>query len=66
MKDFFSKTWVKITASVLVAVGALVLLLGGSTVEEIVKIPSAVYGIMVAIGGLVLLISGLINGKKKE
>lgn len=65
MKDFFKKTWVKIVASILVAIGTLVLLLGGSTVEEIVKIPSAVFGIFTAIGGLILLISGLINSKKE-
>lgn len=63
MKDFFSKTWVKITAWVMIALGALVLIISGVTATEIAKVPALVAGIIQAIGLLILFIKGKITGK---
>ena len=37
MKDFFNKTWVKITSWIFLLVGAVALILGGTSVAEIGK-----------------------------
>ena len=66
MKDFFNKTWVKVVAAIFVVLGTVTLLLGGTPVGEIVKIPTLVAGILQAIGLLVTFIAGLLNKKKAE
>jgi len=66
MKDFFNKTWVKVAAAILIVFGTATLLLGGTAVGEIVKIPTLVAGILQAIGLLVTFIAGLLNKKEAE
>lgn len=63
MKDFFSKTWVKILAFVLVAIGAAALIIGGFTTAEIGTVVEAVAGVLTAIGALISLIASLVNKK---
>ena len=63
MKDFFSKTWVKITAWAMVVLGILVLIIGGVTATEIAKVPALVAGIIQAIGLLILFIKEKVTGK---
>lgn len=63
MKDFFSKTWVKILAFVLVAIGAAALIIGGFTTTEIGTVVEAVAGVLTAIGALISLIASLVNKK---
>ena len=63
MKDFFNKTWVKITAWIFIIVGTLVLLLGGTKVGDIVKVPELVFGILEAVGLLIVFIRGLLQKK---
>lgn len=70
MKDFLNKTWVKITSWVLIIIGTLVLILGGTGADEIAKVPAMVAGILQAIGILIAFIRGMIAlkdaDKKKE
>lgn len=70
MKDFLNKTWVKITSWVLIIIGTLVLILGGTGADEIAKVPAKVAGILQAIGILIAFIRGMIAlkdaDKKKE
>ena len=63
MKDFFNKTWVKIMAYVFIIIGTLVLLLGGTKVGDISRIPELVFGIVEAVGVLILFIRGLLQKK---
>lgn len=64
MKNFFNQKWVEITAMIFVAVGSLVLILGGIAVGEIAKIPALVAGIVSAVGALILFFKSLINKKE--
>lgn len=69
MKDFLNKTWVKITSWVLIIIGTLVLILGGTGADEIAKVPAKVAGILQAIGILIAFIRGMIalkDADKKE
>lgn len=68
MKDFLNKTWVKITSWVLIIIGTLVLILGGTSEADIAKLPSMVAGILQAVGILIAFIRGMIAlaDKKKE
>ena len=59
MTEFFKKTWVKLVAWVLVIIGTLVLILGGTKVGDITRIPELVFGIVEAVGVLILAIRGL-------
>lgn len=63
MKDFFSKLWVQIIAWVFVVIGTLVLILGGTDVGNIVKVPTMVFGIVEAIGLLIIFIKNLLQKK---
>lgn len=63
MKDFFNKTWVKITAWIFIIVGTLVLLLGGTKVGDIVKVPELVFGILEAVGLLIVFIRSMLQKK---
>jgi hypothetical protein len=66
MKDFFNQTWVRIVAAVFIVLGTVALILGGTAVGEIVKIPTLVAGILQAIGLLVTFIAGLLNKKEAD
>lgn len=63
MTEFFKKTWVKLTAWILVVIGTLVLILGGTKVGDIARIPELVFGIVEAVGVLILAIRGLLLKK---
>ena len=63
MKDFFNKTWVKIVAWVFIIVGTLVLLLGGTKVGDIVKVPELIFGILEAVGLLIVFIRSMLQKK---
>ena len=63
MAEFFKQTWVKLTAWILVVIGTLVLILGGTSVGEITRIPELVFGIVEAVGVLILAIRGLLLKK---
>lgn len=64
MKNFFNQKWVEITAMIFVAVGSLVLILGGIAVGEIAKIPALVAGIVSAVGALILFFKSLFTKKE--
>lgn len=66
MKDFFNKTWVKITSWVFIVIGSIVLLIGGTKVEDITKVPELVFGILEAVGALILFIKGLLAKKDSK
>lgn len=63
MTEFFKKTWVKLVAWILVIIGTLVLILGGTKVGDITRIPELVFGIVEAVGVLILAIRGLLLKK---
>ena len=63
MKNFFENKIVKIIAGVLVALGSLVLIIGGVTVEEIATVPTLVLGVLNAIVALITLIRGFLTKK---
>lgn len=63
MKEFFQKVWVKIVAWIFIVIGTLVLLLGGTEVGDIVRVPGLVFGIVEAVGVLILFIRGLLLKK---
>lgn len=63
MKDFFNKLWVQIVAWAFVIIGTLVLILGGTDVGDIVKVPTMVFGIVEAIGLLIIFIKKLLQKK---
>lgn len=64
MKDFLNKTWVKILSWVFIAVGTVVLLLGGTKVGDVTKGVELIFGILEAIGLLVAFIRGLLSKKE--
>jgi hypothetical protein len=63
MKEFFQKVWVRIVAWIFIVIGTLVLLLGGTEVGDIVRVPELVFGIVEAVGVLILFIRGLLLKK---
>ena len=63
MKDFFNKTWVKITSWIFLLVGAVALILGGTSVAEIGKGVELVAGIISAVGLLFVFIKEMIEKK---
>lgn len=66
MKDFFNKTWVKITSWIFLLVGAVALILGGTSVAEIGKGVELVSGIIAAIGLLIAFIRDMLNKKNTQ
>lgn len=66
MKDFFNKTWVKITSWIFLLVGAVALILGGTSVAEIGKGVELVAGIIAAVGLLVAFIRDMLNKKDTQ
>lgn len=63
MKDFFNKTWVKITSWIFLLVGAVALILGGTSVADIGNGVELVAGIIAAVGLLVTFIREMIAKK---
>jgi len=63
MKDFFNKLWVKIMAWAFIVIGAIVLLLGGTTVGDISGVVELVFGVIQAIGLLIIAIGKLLQKK---
>ena len=63
MKDFFNKTWVKITSWIFLLVGAVALILGGTSVAEIGKGVELIAGIISAVGLLIVFIKEMIEKK---
>lgn len=66
MKDFFNKTWVKVAGWIFLLVGAVALILGGTSVAEIGKGVELVAGIITAIGLLVEFIREMLNKKDSK
>ena len=61
---FFQQKWVKIVGFVLLIVGAVTLILGGLTKEDISKTVALVDGIIIAVGTLITAIVAFVNGKE--
>ena len=66
MKDFFNKTWVKITSWIFLLVGAVALILGGTSVADIGKGVELVAGIITAVGLLVVFIKEMLEKKNAD
>ena len=66
MKDFFSKTWVKITSWIFLLGGAVALILGGTSVADIGNGVELVAGIITAVGLLVAFIRDMLNKKNTQ
>ena len=63
MKDFFNNTWVKITSWILLLIGAVALILDGTSVAEIGKGVELIAGIISAVGLLVVFIKEMVEKK---
>ena len=63
MKNFFNRLWVKIVAWVMIVIGTVVLILGGTSVGDINQVAELVFGIIEAIGLLVIAIGKLLQKK---
>ena len=63
MKDFFNQLWVKIMAWSFIVIGAVVLLLGGTSVGDISGVVELVFGVIQAIGLLIIAIGKLLQKK---
>lgn len=65
MKNFIQQKWVQITAWCFIIIGALVLILGGTSAAEIAKVPALIVGIIESISILIVLIKNNIKPKDK-
>lgn len=63
MKDFFNQLWVKIMAWAFIVIGAVALLLGGTSVGDISGVVELVFGVIQAIGLLIIAIGKLLQKK---
>ena len=63
IKAFFETKTVKIVESVVIAMGAAGLLIGGITIDNIEKIPTVTAGVVVAVEALITFIQGLVTKK---
>ena len=66
MKDFFNKTWVKITSWIFLLIGAAALILGGTSVADIGNGVELVAGIITAVGLLVVFIKEMLEKKNAD
>lgn len=62
-KDFLNQTWVKITAWIMIGIGAVILLLDGISVGDINQVVELIFGIIEAIGLLIVAIAKLLQKK---
>ena len=62
--NFFKQKWVKVTGFVLLIAGAVILILGGLTKEDINKTIALADGIVIAVGVLITAIVTYVNGKE--
>lgn len=63
MKNFFLQVWVQVVAWIMVIIGTLLLILGGTDVGNIEKVPMLVFGIVEAIGLLIIFIKQMLQKK---
>lgn len=63
MKNFFKNFWVQFVAWGFIILGTLALILGGTSVENIVKVPEYVVGIVEAVGLLIVFIRKMLTKK---
>lgn len=63
MKNFFNQLWVRIVAWVMIVIGTVVLILGGTSTGDINQVVELVFGIIEAIGLLVIAIGKLLQKK---
>ena len=63
MKEFFNKLWVQIVAWLFVIIGTAVLIIGGTSVGDINKAATLVFGIIEAVGLLVIFIKKMLQSK---
>lgn len=63
MKNFFKNFWVQFVAWCFIGIGTLALILGGTSVEDIVKVPEYVVGIVEAVGLLIVFIKKMLTKK---
>ena len=62
-KDFLNQTWIKITAWIMIGIGAVILLLDGISVGDINQVVELIFGIIEAIGLLIVAIAKLLQKK---
>ena len=58
--------WVRVTAWCMFVISTFALILGGTSVGEIVQIPEYVYGIVQAVGLLIIAIGKLLQKKATD
>jgi len=63
VKNFFKNFWVQFVAWGFIILGTLALILGGTSVEDIVKVPEYVVGIVEAVGLLIVFIKQMLTKK---
>lgn len=63
IKNFFNQTWVKVVGWVMIIIGVVIQILGGTSVGEISQVVELVFGIIQAIGLLIIAIGKLLQKK---
>ncbi len=63
IKNFFNQTWVKVVGWVMIIIGVVIQILGGTSVGEINQVVELVFGIIQAIGLLIIAIGKLLQKK---
>ena len=63
IKNFFNLTWVKVVGWVMIIIGVVIQILGGTSVGEINQVVELVFGIIQAIGLLIIAIGKLLQKK---
>ena len=61
--DFFKKTWMMIVAFVFIAIGTIILILGGTSVAEINNVVELIGGVLSAVGLVIIAIKKLLQKK---
>ena len=63
IKNFFNQTWVKVVGWIMIIIGVVIQILGGTSVGEISQVVELVFGIIQAIGLLIIAIGKLLQKK---
>ena len=63
IKNFFNQTWVKVVSWIMIIIGVVIQILGGTSVGEISQVVELVFGIIQAIGLLIIAIGKLLQKK---